>query len=295
MTDAGAQQPPFPGFPGFPPAEMLDKMWDMMRLTPFGSAFPGMQPGAAQGIPSPFSAMSDMMTPLMSVEELDKRITDMRAVEQWLKLNLNMLQSAIQALEVQRATLSTLRAFGAFAQASMSQPPQDEPSAKESAGRASGWGAKPAPEASAAAPGGTSDAEPEAGAPGAPGAGGAFDPTGWWNLLQTQFNQLASFAMAQPAGEAAAAGTAEGGSGGDSPGADTPGEGRGAKPAGASRGGEDGKPTARMGEARTKAGAPKAAGGAARSPSAKPAAKRGSAGSGAATRASGGASPPHDE
>jgi hypothetical protein len=303
MTDAGAQQPPFPGFPGFPPAEMLDKMWDMMRLTPFGSAFPGMQPGAAQGIPSPLSAMSDMMTPLMSVEELDKRITDMRAVEQWLKLNLNMLQSAIQALEVQRATLSTLRAFGAFAQASMSQPPQSESPAKEPGARASGWGAaKPASEASAAASGAQSGAEPEAEAQTASGAGGAFDPTGWWNLLQTQFNQLASFAMAQPAGEAAAAEKAEGGSGGDpsgTPGVDTRGEGSGPKAAGASRGGPDGKPAARAGEGRTKTGASqgasKAAGSAARSPSAKPAAKRGAAGNAAGATAGGGASPPHDE
>jgi hypothetical protein len=125
MTDTAGDKPPFPGFPGFPPAEMLDKMWDMMRMTPFGAAFPGMQPGTAQGFPSPLTAMSDMMSPLMSVEELDKRITDLRAVEQWLKLNLNMLQSAIQAMEVQRATLSTLRAFGAFAQASMTQPAQE--------------------------------------------------------------------------------------------------------------------------------------------------------------------------
>src|ERR1700740_2916955 len=122
MTDTPGSTPPFPGFPGFPPAEMLDKMWDMMRLTPFGAAFPGMTPGMAQGLGSPLPALVDMMTPLMNVEELDKRITDMRAVEQWLKLNLNMLQSAIQALEVQRATLATLRAFGAFAQSSMTQP-----------------------------------------------------------------------------------------------------------------------------------------------------------------------------
>src|SRR5690349_24800024 len=97
-------------------------MWGMMRLTPFGAAFPGTSPASAQGFVPSLSMMSDMMAPLTNVEELDKRITDMRAVEQWLKLNLNMLQSAIQALEVQRATLATLRAFGAFAQSSMSQP-----------------------------------------------------------------------------------------------------------------------------------------------------------------------------
>src|SRR5260370_18227876 len=110
---------PFPAFPGFPPAEMLDQMWDMMRLTPFGAAFPGMTPGTAQGLSSPLAAMSNLMTPLTNVEELDKRITDMRAVEQWLKLNLNMLQSAIQGLEVHRPPLAPLRAFGALPQASL--------------------------------------------------------------------------------------------------------------------------------------------------------------------------------
>ncbi|WP_017925036.1 PhaM family polyhydroxyalkanoate granule multifunctional regulatory protein, partial [Burkholderia glumae] len=115
MTDTPGSNP-FPGFAGFKPSDMLDRMWDMMRLSPFGAGI-GAVPG--QGLPPSLSAMSDMMAPLASVEELDKRITDLRAVEQWLKLNLGMLQSAIQALEVQRATLATLRAFGALAQESM--------------------------------------------------------------------------------------------------------------------------------------------------------------------------------
>src|SRR5580658_1191862 len=138
MTDTPGATPPFPGFPGFPPGEMLDRMWDMMRLTPFGSAFQGGTPGGATpGLGPSLSMMSDMMAPLTNVEELDKRITDMRAVEQWLKLNLNMLQSAIQALEVQRATLATLRAFGAFAQSSVEKASSPAPSAK------SGWPAPP--------------------------------------------------------------------------------------------------------------------------------------------------------
>jgi hypothetical protein len=188
MTDTPGATPPFPGFPGFPPGEMLDRMWGMMRLTPFGSAMPGGQASAASGFGPSLSMMSDMMAPLTNVEELDKRITDMRAVEQWLKLNLNMLQSAIQALEVQRATLATLRAFGAFAQQSMAQPaaasasapPPDRPRS-ESGAASSGA----APEASAS---GENEA---AGAPG-------YDASAWWNLLQAQFNQIAQFAMTQP-------------------------------------------------------------------------------------------------
>ncbi|PPK44389.1 hypothetical protein B0G57_109225 [Trinickia symbiotica] len=197
MTDTTGDNKPFPGFPGFPPAEMLDKMWDMMRLTPFGAAFPGMQPGTAQGLGSPLAAMSDMMAPLMSVEELDKRITDMRAVEQWLKLNLSMLQSATQALEVQRATLSTLRAFGAFAQASMTEPAQGAARSQD-ATAASAWGAKPRESAAREeAESGESTGENASGPQGDAPAAAAFDPAAWWNLLQSQFNQLASFAVAQ--------------------------------------------------------------------------------------------------
>lgn len=185
MTDSAGSVPPFPGFPGFPPAEMLDRMWGMMRLTPFGSAFPGSEPGMAQGFGPSLSMMSDMMTPLTNIEELDKRISDLRSVEQWLKLNLSMLQSSIQALEVQRATLSTLRAFGAFAQSQMTPPPapahEEKPAARASEPES-------APEAAEA-----SDSAPPPG----------FDASAWWNLLQAQFNQLAQFAAAQPMGAAA--------------------------------------------------------------------------------------------
>jgi hypothetical protein len=142
--------------------------------------------------------MSDMMAPLTNVEELDKRITDMRAVEQWLKLNLSMLQSAIQALEVQRATLATLRAFGAFAQSSMSQPAAE--SAAPSPAPATGWphpaaaAPAPAPAASRTASSADEPAGDEQETPATP----PFDASAWWNLLQSQFNQIAQFAMTQP-------------------------------------------------------------------------------------------------
>ncbi|WP_126228596.1 PhaM family polyhydroxyalkanoate granule multifunctional regulatory protein [Burkholderia ambifaria] len=184
MTNEASGSNPFAGFAGFKPADMLDRMWDMMRMSPFG----GMAsfPGAASGLPPSLSSMSDMMAPLTSVEELDKRITDLRAVEQWLKLNLGMLQSAIQALEVQRATLATLRAFGAFAQSSMS-------AAEEAAVAAAQAASAPRADAQQASGAGAADAPPAGDA-----AQQAFDPAGWWNLLQAQFNQLASLAMTQP-------------------------------------------------------------------------------------------------
>ncbi|HGO6128248.1 PhaM family polyhydroxyalkanoate granule multifunctional regulatory protein [Burkholderia cepacia] len=197
MTTDASGSNPFAGFAGFKPADMMDRMWDMMRMSPFGAMTPF--PGGAHGLPPSLSSMSDMMAPLTSVEELDKRITDLRAVEQWLKLNLGMLQSAIQALEVQRATLATLRAFGAFAQSSMS--------AAEEAAVAAAQAAKPASAAPGDAPP-AADADASAADAAAGDAAQAFDPAGWWNLLQSQFNQLASLAMAQPGMQPAAPGDA---------------------------------------------------------------------------------------
>jgi hypothetical protein len=55
----------------------------------FGSAFPG-----------------------MDLEELEKRIKDLKSVENWLNLNLNILKSTIQGLEVQHATMMALKSFG---------------------------------------------------------------------------------------------------------------------------------------------------------------------------------------
>jgi hypothetical protein len=195
MSEASGGASPFGSFPQ---GGMMDNMWDMMKLNPFAGAMPG------SGGPS-LSMMSDMLAPLTNVEELDKRITDMRAVEQWLKLNLNMLQSAIQALEVQRATLATLRAFGAFAKDSMDRAAAGaEPALAERAAASpfsSGW---PMGGSSAASePAGDAEGSASAATASEPAPEGvsdpAFDPSGWWNMLQSQFNNLATLAMAQAA------------------------------------------------------------------------------------------------
>jgi hypothetical protein len=52
-----------------------------------------------------------LVTPTLDTNELETRITDLKAVEGWLKTNLGMLQMTIQGLEMQRATLSALQAI----------------------------------------------------------------------------------------------------------------------------------------------------------------------------------------
>ena len=48
----------------------------------------------------------------LDIAEIEKRIKDLKSVENWLNLNLNVLKSTIQGLEVQQATLLALRSFG---------------------------------------------------------------------------------------------------------------------------------------------------------------------------------------
>ncbi|MCL2076738.1 MAG: hypothetical protein FWH15_09985 [Betaproteobacteria bacterium] len=57
-------------------------------------------------------AMPGMVAPTFSTDDLSKRIADLKAVEVWLRMNLSMLQMAIQGLEMQQTTLSTVEAVG---------------------------------------------------------------------------------------------------------------------------------------------------------------------------------------
>ena len=61
--------------------------------------------GASKSAPG----LRHWIAPTVSVEELDKRITELRAVQFWLEQNLLALKATIQALEVQKMTLATLR------------------------------------------------------------------------------------------------------------------------------------------------------------------------------------------
>jgi len=78
----------------------------------FGSAFPG-----------------------LDVDELEKRIKDLKSVENWLNLNLNILKSTIQGLEVQHATMMALKSFGdAVSAAGAAATAPSEESASRSSG-----------------------------------------------------------------------------------------------------------------------------------------------------------------
>ncbi len=60
-------------------------------------------------------SLPGMVAPTFDLDELDKRIKDMKAVEGWLRMNLSMLQMTIQGLEMQRTTVSAVQAMGQMA------------------------------------------------------------------------------------------------------------------------------------------------------------------------------------
>ena len=51
------------------------------------------------------------VAPTLDPEELDKRIQELKTVQFWLEQNARLLATTIQALEVQRMTLSTLQSM----------------------------------------------------------------------------------------------------------------------------------------------------------------------------------------
>ena len=153
-----------------------------------------------------------MAMPSLSVDEVNKQITDLKAVESWLNVNMSMLRSTIQALEVQSATLAALQSMSStmnsLAQTGMSHAAAAAPSAPAApatpAARSFSFeppvADKPAtPGAAPSAPQPPRPSEPpQANADMASGAAFA-NPAAWWNLLQDQFKQAVSTAVAADA------------------------------------------------------------------------------------------------
>ncbi|MEN7530017.1 PhaM family polyhydroxyalkanoate granule multifunctional regulatory protein [Cupriavidus sp. DL-D2] len=177
---------------------------------------------SGSGMPSGLMPGLSAMTPPMDLDEVDKRIHDLKAVESWLQLNTNLLRTTIQGLEVQRATLVALQTFG------NALSPEKMQSAMENVARAANApSAHPAhhanpfetprtvSEAQADAENDVPDEEeadspPESAAEtGDAAASAAASDSGnaqlppnaalWWDLLQRQFAQIASSAAAASA------------------------------------------------------------------------------------------------
>ncbi len=74
--------------------------------------------------------MGGVMAPTLDPSEIERRIAELRSVENWLNMNLNVLRMTIQGMEMQKSGLEALResVTGAKPQADAeSESPKDSP------------------------------------------------------------------------------------------------------------------------------------------------------------------------
>ena len=148
------------------------------KLVPGFDFLQGLVKNAGAALPG----IGQWVAPTIDPAELEKRIEELRTVQFWLEQNAKMMGATIQALEVQRMTLSTLKTMNVQMEGLRDSLKIRVPQA-----------ATPAPTAAAeAAPEPTPEptpAEPAAAAP------GVVDPMQWWGALTKQFTELAATAM----------------------------------------------------------------------------------------------------
>lgn len=164
-------KPPMPNVAGMTDTlEFVKNLWGSMNIP--GVTVPGMSGST------------------LSTDELDKKIADLRAVESWLNLNIGMLRGTIQALEVQRGTLATLKSMGESMAQAMGKAGNGEAMAPFaqffSQAAQAPTPAAPPPQQQAQQQQPQQEQPPGAAMPAA---------VAWWNLLQDQFRQAVASAM----------------------------------------------------------------------------------------------------
>ena len=191
----------------------------------FGKFVPGfdflqnLAKGAAGNIPQ-LPNLSNWVAPTISVEELEKRIDELKAVQFWLEQNSRALAATIQALEVQKMTLATLKgmnfSMGDVANAFKLKAADTVASGVQKAGETVASAAQAVSGVASRVTGAASEA-PEKPAKSAPkpaarksgkakapaAEAGLVDPMQWWGSLTSQFQQIAATAMKDAARQSA--------------------------------------------------------------------------------------------
>src|SRR5512134_543649 len=148
---------------------MADSSPALNKLVPGFEFLQGLVKNAGAAMPS----VGQWIAPTLDPAEIEKRIEELRTVQFWLEQNARLLATTIQALEVQRMTLSTLKTMnvtvGDLGNAMKLRAPANPPATALKEARTT--------HANAAAP------------------NGVVDPMQWWGALTQQFTQLAVQAM----------------------------------------------------------------------------------------------------
>jgi len=167
--------------------------FDFTKFVPGFDFLKNLTPGGGAGATS---AAPGWVAPTLDPEELDKRIQELKTVQFWLEQNSKAVGATIQALEVQRMTLNTLKgmnmSFNDLAE-SLKVKPQDAATPQTDKPKYTFTQAEPMPaQAAPEAP----PVQPKASKPRSKKAAAAgVDPSHWWGALTDQFQHIATHAM----------------------------------------------------------------------------------------------------
>jgi hypothetical protein len=166
---------------------------DLARMVPGFDFLQGLLQNAGSGLPN----IGQWVAPTLNPDELGKRIDELRTVQFWLEQNARLLATTIQALEVQRMTLSTLQTMN-LPLAGLSEALQ----IKTPAAPAVATPNASAPAVDKAAPAEGKPASRRSTKP-TPAAPAAVDPMQWWGALTKQFTEIAAKAVQDSTAETA--------------------------------------------------------------------------------------------
>ena len=153
---------------------------DFAKMVPGFDFLQGLMKGAGASLPQ----INQWIAPTLDPAELDKRIQDLKTVQFWLEQNTRLLGTTIQALEVQRMTLNTLKTMNlplADLGAALRMPAPAEEPPPPATPAPSAWAPPPAAAAAPTPP--TDPPKP------------AVDPMQWWGALTQQFTEIAAQAL----------------------------------------------------------------------------------------------------
>lgn len=162
---------------------------DFTKMVPGFDFLQGLVKNAGSVLPN----IGQWVAPTLNPEELEKRIEELRTVQFWLEQNGRMLGATIQALEVQRMTLSTLK--------TMNVQVADLREAMKIRLPEAGPASAPPPAAQTAKP--RAGARRKKAGPAEALPDGVVDPMQWWGALTKQFGTLATQAMKDVATDSA--------------------------------------------------------------------------------------------
>jgi len=105
--------------------EFMQRMWNPFGIPMPGFALPGTTvSGGAGAMPFPNPAA---MFAALDPAEIDRKIAELRVIENWLTMSVNLMQMSIKTMELQKASLEALRTAHAPGAASGGTPVGSKP------------------------------------------------------------------------------------------------------------------------------------------------------------------------